>query len=124
MTSLEIKKQYGGIVFVVICLVLVNIAGFLFFWRPHLPPNTFGGRVSALSDHTIMIVDAHGDARTFAIASSTQITMGKNVAPETDLAVDTFVMLSAATGEPSAIATKIRILSTDSFVRPRKPVSP
>jgi hypothetical protein len=124
MSLSTIKKQYSAVVLVLIILAALNIAGFLFLWRPQVPPNTFGGKIVSLSDHSITITDAHGGTRTFIIASSTKIVVGKNVAPETDVTLGAFVMLNAATYEPAATATKIRILSTDPFRRDTKPVTP
>lgn len=124
MSLSAIKKQYGVVVLVLVMLALVNIAGFWFFWHPHVPSNTFGGKVVSFSDQAITLVDAHGGTRTFTIAPSTLIVVGKNVAPETDIAIGVFVMLNAMTSDSSATATKIRILSTDTFKRQPKSPTP
>ena len=123
MSLSVLKKQYLIAVVIILVLVAINVAGFWVFLRPGVP-NTFGGKVAELSDQTLSVVDAHGRSQLFTLASSTKIVFGKNVSSSTDLLPGVFVMVTAVSREPSATATKIRILSTDPFNRPRKPATP
>ena len=124
MSLPPLKKQYliaGAVLFV---LVVINIGGFWFFLRPGVPDNTFGGKVAELSDHSLSVIDARGRTQVFTLATSTKIVFGKNTSSSTSLVPGVFVMVTAVSREPSATATKIRIVSTDPFNRPRKPVTP
>jgi hypothetical protein len=124
MTVTAIKKQYFVAAGIFLLLVVLNIGGFWFFLRPGLPANTFGGKVVTVTDHTLLVVDAHGRTEQFTIASSTKIVFGKKDATETELAAGVFVMVSTESHKPAATATKIRIMSTDPFVRPHKTPTP
>ncbi len=124
MTLTTAKKQYFIAAGIVLFLVVINIGGFWFFLRPPLPANTFGGKVSVVADHTLSVVDAHGRTEQFTIASTTKIIFGKKDATETELVAGVFVMVSAESRKPAATATKIRIISTDPFNRPHKPMAP
>ena len=117
-------KQYliGG--FILAGLVAINIAVFVFFARPGLPPHTFGGKVATVSDHTLTVVDVRSVAHTFTIASTTDVVLGRKATPETTLTEGTFVLVTAESSLVAATATKIRLMSTDSFNRPPKPVTP
>jgi hypothetical protein len=119
-----VKKQYLIAAGVFLLLVIINIVVFLFLLRPGVPPNTFGGKVSAVTNESLSISDAHGRTTLFTLASSTKVVFGKNIATITDLTPGVFVMVSIKSPEPYATATKIRIMSTDPFNRPHKPATP
>lgn len=115
------RKQYLIAAVIFGLLILINVVGFWFFLRPGISNTTFAGTVSELSDNTITIVDGKGRPRIFTLATTTKIVTGKDVTSGTSLSIDTFVMISTNTDEGDAIATKIRIMSTDPFGRPHKP---
>jgi hypothetical protein len=124
MSNSITKKQYiiAGVVF--LALVVVNVVVFWIFLRPGIPPNTFGGKVITVSSSTLAVTDVRGRTEFFTIATSTKIVFGKHVSSETDLTPGAFVMVSTASHEPSATATKVRIMSTDPFTKAHKPVTP
>jgi len=111
------KKIYLTALFIILGLIVLNVAVFWFFLRPGLPGNTFGGKISAISETTLTVVDAHGRAELFALATSTKIMYGKESSSIANLVPGTFVMVSTAERGLSATATKIRIMSTDPFTR-------
>jgi hypothetical protein len=122
--SSHTRKEFLIAAVLLAALVLGNMIGFWFFTRHGASSSQYGGKVMALSDHAITIVDTRGTYRVFTIASSTRIVVGRNVTPETDVAVGSFVMVSAPAVESAATATSIRILSTDFFTHTGKPVTP
>lgn len=124
MSETSLKKQYLVAALVVLVLVVINIVGFWFFIRPGVPNNTFGGKVSTVSEEILSVVDVHGRTEQFLIASTTKVVFGKTDTSVTELTAGIFVMVSSESRKPFATATKIRIMSTDPFNRPHKPTAP
>lgn len=124
MSETSLKKQYLIAALIVAVLVVVNVVGFWFFLRPGVPNNTFGGKVSAVSEEVLSVVDVHGRTEQFLIASTTKVVFGKTDTSVTELTAGIFVMVSTESRKPFATATKIRIMSTDPFDRSHKPPTP
>ncbi len=119
-----INKQYLIAGAVVAALIVMNIVGF-WFMRPGPPPDAFAGKIAAVSESSLTVVDAKGHTRIFSMSTSTLVVTGKDVAVGAVLATGTFVMVTTELPGPDATAVKkIRILSTDPFNRPHKGETP